>query len=167
MRSGEAKRLEWTDIDYEKRIAPLNLPEKGSNPRMWKINGTLIGMLNTLPKKSFKVFGDSSIHSMRSTFTKARRRLATKMQNPRLLRISFHTLRHWKVTMLYHKTKDPYYVKQFLGHKSLQNTEIYINIERTLFDPGDDAFTVKVAENPEEIKTLLETSFEYVCQRIL
>ncbi|MCJ7770670.1 site-specific integrase [Candidatus Bathyarchaeota archaeon] len=102
---------------------------------------------------------------MKSTFAKARRRLAAKLQNPRLLRISFHTFRHWKATMLYHKTKDPYYVKQFLGHKCLSNTEIYINIERTLFEDQNDEFTVKVAEKPEDIKALLEAGFEYVCQK--
>ena len=33
MRSGEAKRLQWTNIDSERRIITLNEPEKGSNPR--------------------------------------------------------------------------------------------------------------------------------------
>lgn len=36
--------------------------------------------------------------------------------------------------MLYHKARDPYYVKDFLGHKELRNTEIYINTERTIFE---------------------------------
>jgi hypothetical protein len=67
--------------------------------------------------------------------------------------------------MLYHQTRDPYYVKGFLGHKSLSSTEIYINIERTMFEPARDEFTVKVAEKAEEIRTLLETGFEYVCQK--
>lgn len=67
--------------------------------------------------------------------------------------------------MLYHRTKDLYYVKQFLRHKSLRNTEIYINIERTLFEPNDDEFTVKAAEKPEEVKALLEAGFECVCQK--
>ena len=67
--------------------------------------------------------------------------------------------------MLYHQTKDPYYVKDFLGHKSLRNTEIYITIERTIFEPSSDEFTVKVASKTEEIKSLLETGFEYVCQK--
>ena len=67
--------------------------------------------------------------------------------------------------MLYHQTRDPYYVKDFLGHKSLSSTEIYINIERTMFEPTGDEFTVKVAKKAEEIKTLLETGFEYVCQK--
>jgi len=67
--------------------------------------------------------------------------------------------------MLYHQTKDPYCVKQFLAYKELRNTEIYVNIERTLFEPGSDEFTVRVVERPEEVKALLEVGFEYVCQR--
>jgi hypothetical protein len=68
--------------------------------------------------------------------------------------------------MLYHKTKDPYYVKDFLGHKSIKNTEIYITVERAIFgDSCNDEFTVKVASDPEEIKALPEVGFEYVCEK--
>lgn len=165
MRSGEAKRLRWIDIDHEKRIVTLNEPEKGSNPRMWKVSTALIEMLNALPKTSEQVF-PGSLKSMKGTFLDTRKRLKETLQNPRLLRISFHTFRHWKATMLYHQTKDPYYVQHFLGHKKLESTEIYINIEHTLFEAGaNDEFTVKVAEKPEEIKTLLEVGFEYVLQK--
>ncbi len=165
MRSGEAKRLQWTDVDSEKRIITLNEPEKGSNPRMWKVSSTLIEMLNALPRTSEQVF-PGSLKSMKGTFLSTRKRLAETLQNPRLLRISFHTFRHWKATTLYHQTKDPYYVQHFLGHKKLESTEIYINIEHTLFGAeANDEFTVKVAENPEEIVALLEIGFEYVCQK--
>jgi len=151
MRSGEAKRLLWINIDSERRIITLNDPEKGSNPRAWKVTSELIGMLNSLPKNSLRVFGAGPINSQKTTFYRARRRLAHKLQNPRLLRISFHTFRHWKATTLYHQTKDPHYVKQFLDHKS---TEIYITIERTIFEPSSDDYTVKVAKEPEDIKSL-------------
>ena len=67
--------------------------------------------------------------------------------------------------MEYHKTKDILHVKNFLGHKSVRNTEIYINIEHTLFQDADDAFIVRVVEKPEEVKSLLEAGFEYVCQK--
>jgi hypothetical protein len=67
--------------------------------------------------------------------------------------------------MEYHKTKDILHVKSFLGHKSVRNTEIYINIEHTLFQDAGDAFTVRVVEKPEEVKSLLEAGFEYVCQK--
>jgi len=165
MRSGEGKRLLWTNVDSEKHLITLNQPEKGSNPRVWKVSQKLIGMLNNLPRTSLRIFGDGPINSIKSTFIKARRRLADKLENPQLLQISFHTFRHWKATTLYHQTKDPYYVKDFLGHKSLRNTEIYITIERTIFEPSSDDFTVKVASKPEEIQSLLEIGFEYICEK--
>lgn len=102
---------------------------------------------------------------MKNTYIKTRKRLVARLQNSRLLNISFHTFRHWKATMLYHKTHDPYYVKDFLGHKCLSNTEIYINIERTLFEDQSDEFNVKVGEKPEDIKALLEAGFDYICEK--
>jgi integrase len=166
MRRGEAKRLEWVNIDSERRTITLNEPEKRSNSRTWKVTPRLIAQLNALPKNNQRVFGSSSIDSMKSAFLALRKKLAVKLQSPRFLRINFHSFRHWKATMLYHQTKDPYYVKDFLGHKSLKNTEIYITVERTMFgESGNDEFAVKVAEDPEEIKALLEVGFGYVCQK--
>lgn len=49
--------------------------------------------------------------------------------------------------------------------KMLKQSEIYINIERTLFEEQNDEFTVKIAEKPDAIKALLEVGFEYVCQK--
>jgi len=165
MRAGEAVRLEWTDVDFERRIITLNKPEKRSNPRMWRVSNELIAMLKNLPKTNQKVFGDATYNTFKQTFQRTRKRLAYTLQNPRLEKITLHTFRHWKATMLYHQTKDPYYVKQFLGHKTLKNTEIYITVERTIFGEYSDEFTVKVATKPEEIKALLESGFEYVCQK--
>jgi len=62
---------------------------------------------------------------------------------------------------LYHRTKDPLYVRDFLGHKSIKNTEKYVNIERKMFvDYGDDEFTVKVTSKQEEATVFLEQGFE-------
>ena len=67
--------------------------------------------------------------------------------------------------MLYHKTKDPLFVKEFLGHKKLDTTLLYIQLAHTLFNEKADEFHVKVAAKPEEIKQLLEIGFEYVCEK--
>ena len=166
MRSGEAKKLKWVDIDFDRRIITLNDPEKGSKPRIWKVSDKLMGMLKNLPRNSQKVFGNTTYDSLKQTLQQTRKRLGAKLQNPRLLKITFHTFRHWKATTLYHQTKDPYYVKEFLGHRSIKNTEIYITIERTIFsESNDDEFTVKVASKPEEIKNLLEVGFQYICEK--
>jgi len=67
--------------------------------------------------------------------------------------------------MLYHKTKDPY-VRQFLGYKYSSNTGICINIGHTLCEEQTDGFTVKVAEKPDDVKTLLEVGFDTYAKKI-
>jgi len=165
MRSGEANRLEWINIDAARRTITLNNPEKNSNPRIFKVSAKLINMLNALPKKSQRVFGDSPVWH-KGTFSKLRKRIARKLQNPRMiLKIHFHTLRHWKATMLYHQTKDILYVKQFLGHKRIEDTLLYIQIAEAIFKETTDEFTVRVTSKLEEIKQFLEVGFEYVCKK--
>jgi len=75
-------------------------------------------MLNGLPRKSQKIF-PVSYTALKCNFLRIRKKLAHKLGNPRLLQISFHTFRHWKATMEYHKTRGPLYVKEMLGHKNL------------------------------------------------
>ena len=64
--------------------------------------------------------------------------------------------------MLYHQTKDAYYVKDSQGHKELRDTEIYINIERTISEPSSDEIAVKIAEKPEDVKRFLEVGLVHV-----
>jgi integrase len=105
MRIGEALRLDWDNVDSEKRTIALNNPEKHGTPRMFSISEKLIAMMGRLPRDSDKVFG-SSWQTMRNNFNAQRKRSAKKLGNPKLLRIHFHTLRHFKATMEYHRTKD-------------------------------------------------------------
>jgi len=164
MRVGEARRLHWTDVDFQKRVIILNDPEKGGNPRIFNLSQTFINMLSALPRKTSKIFGESP-NALKASFFQKRKALAAKLQNPRLMRIGFHTFRHWKATVEYHKTKDILHVKKLLGHKRVENTEIYIDVEQALYQTQNDEFHVKVASKPEEIKALLEVGFEYVCEK--
>jgi len=110
------------------------------------------------------VFNRTKI-SVTSNFFMARKRLAHEHKNPRLLHISFHTLRHWKATTEYHKTKDILHVKNMLGHVSLDNTLIYINLEQAVFgESNSQEFHVKVAHNLEEACELVKVGFDYVCE---
>ncbi|MEM4733098.1 MAG: site-specific integrase, partial [Candidatus Bathyarchaeia archaeon] len=156
-RCGEACQLKWTDIDTVNGTIRVK-PEKGSNPRQLKISNKLVSMLNELPKTSIKVF-NATQDAMRKSFQIQRRKIALKLQNPRLIQISFHTLRHWKATMEYHKTKDILHVMQILGHRSIQNTLVYTQ----LVNFKDDEYTAKVAHSEQEICQLIEAGFEYVC----
>jgi len=164
MRPGEAQRLKWIDIDTERNTITLNLPEKHGRSRMFNVSTELIQRILSLPKKNDSVFSKSQ-NSIASCFGSTRKRMAREYNNPRLLRISFRTLRHWKATTEYHKTKDILHVKEMLGHRSIDNTLIYIHLEKALFgDPGQQEFHVRVAHNVEETCELVKVGFEYVCE---
>lgn len=160
MRIGEALRLEWTDVDFEKRVIILNRPEKHGNPRAFKISEKLVAMLNRLPKDDKHMFGGQSWRITFNNFNAQRKNAARKLGNPRLLRIHFHTLRHWKATMEYHRTKDILYVMKLLGHKNITNTLIYTQ----LVEFEGDEYHSSVANNLGEAKKLIETGFEFVCK---
>ena len=162
-RSGEIAKLTWEDVDFEQKTIRIR-PEKGSLPRILPISSTTIERLKRLPRTGSRIF--SSIISLRSNFNEQRRRIARKLANPRIMQIHFHTFRHWKATMEYHKTKDIIHVMQLLGHKNIKNTLIYINIEKALFPAGaSQDFHVKTARTPEQIQELLEAGFEYVLEK--
>jgi len=97
--------LEWTDIDPEAGTISVT-PEKGSDPRIFKISSKLLTMFLSFERTSVKIFTYKDKFYLAESFGKKRKRLAHKLGNPRVLRIHFHTFRHWKATMEYHKTKD-------------------------------------------------------------
>jgi integrase/CDGSH-type Zn-finger protein len=158
-RVGEAWMLQWTDLDTENRTLRIT-PEKGSNPRIFKISQKLLSMLLSMPRNGNSIFGTYPLSGYRTCFTRQRKKAATKLGNPRLLQITFHTFRHWKATMEYHKTKDIIYVMKLLGHKSIKNTLVYTQLID--FDDNEQ-FVCKAAKTVQEASTLIESGFEYVC----
>ncbi|MGD6806809.1 MAG: tyrosine-type recombinase/integrase [Candidatus Bathyarchaeia archaeon] len=158
MRIGEAWKLKWIDIDFVNSTIRVT-PEKGSHARMFKISSKLLAMISALPRKTDKLFGTYDLRGFRSSFIKQRKRTANKLGNPRMIQITFHTFRHWKATMEYHKTKDILHVMRLLGHKNIKNTLIYTQL--VTFE--DDEYICKTAENVKEAKELIESGYQYVC----
>jgi len=161
---GELLMAKWIDINEQSRTLSINHPVKGHNPRILSISRELIARFQMLPKVSERIFS-SSMKVMYNNFSLQRKRIAAKFNNPRLLKVTFTTLRHWKATSYYHEVRDILKVKQLLGHKTLRSTMIYIDIEKAIYGELSQEFTVKVAEDAEEISKLLEVGFEYVCEK--
>jgi integrase/DNA-directed RNA polymerase subunit M/transcription elongation factor TFIIS len=164
IRAGEAWNLKWNDVDMVAKTVSVT-PEKGSNPRIFHISQKLAAMLEALPK----IYGDrvfsapnQPLDHHRDHFAQQRKRIAHKLENPRLLRITFHTLRHWKGTMEYHKTKDILHVMQLLGHKNIKNTLVYVQLAKELFKDQQE-YISKVAKTETEACALIEAGFEYIC----
>jgi integrase len=159
-RIGEAWKLEWDDLDTEAKTLNISHPEKGCNPRKRPISAKLMTMLLSMPKTNKRIFTYKSRDVAGKTFRALRKRAARNLGNPRLLKIHFHTFRHWKATMEYHKTKDLIHVMQILGHKSLR----YVLIYTQLIDIPDEGYTCKAAKTIQEASQLIEGGFEYVTE---
>ena len=63
--------------------------------------------------------------------------------------------------MEYQKTKNILRVMDLLGHRNIESTLVY----RRLIDFEGDGYHSAVAKSVEEARKLLETGFEYVCQK--
>jgi integrase len=159
-RIGELEKLKWVHIDQERRTIYITA-EKGSNSRILPLSPKLIAMFNNLPKINDKVF-QTNKRGLRKTFESHRNTTAKKLNQPRLKQIHFHTFRHRKGTMEYHKTKDIIHVKTVLGHKSIESTMVYINLEQAIFLEQNGQFTCKTAKDIKEATQLIEAGFEYI-----
>ena len=114
-------------------------------------------MLKQLKKNHGEYVFNPTFVSQRKPFNLARKRLAEMTQNPRLLKIHFHTLRHWRASMEYERTGDIYAVKNLLGHKSISNTDRY---QHGSF--SSDEYVTKRPQTSQEEDMLISVGFEFV-----
>jgi len=149
----EALRLKWIDINGN--VIMINQPVKGHYPRPVEVSHSLISTLNTLPKTSEYIF-PTTYRNIAAFYYKVRRRLAKRLNNPRLLSISLVTFRHWGATMVYYRTNKILLVKKLLGHKNINSTMKYTQ----LVDFKDSDYDVTAATTVEEAKKLGEAGFE-------
>jgi integrase len=157
---GEAIRLRWIDINASNNTITINQPVKGHNSRQLQVSSKLIAMLMALPKTSERVF-PMSYESAHSNYCQFRKRVAYKLQNPRIQKISFNTFRHWGATMTYHYTRKILLVQKLLGHKRIESTMKYTRLVQF----KDDEFDVETAMNVDEAKDLLKTGFDYITEK--
>jgi integrase len=163
MRPGEAWNLKWIDIDQVRGLVTIT-PEKGSRPRQLKISNQLIVMISQVSHAWDYVFRNpkvdqlKSIESFSRNFSAQRRRVADRLQNPRIQNISFKTLRHFKATTLYARTRDILLVQNTLGHRDIRNTTKYTHLVH--FESDD--YVCKIAKTVDEAKALIEDGFDYV-----
>jgi len=155
---GELAAITSIDVNKETKTITINHPVKGHRPRILIVSQELINRLEPLMKKNGKLF---NYEKLRRAYLYKRRTLVHKLSNPRLRNITFTTFRHWFATMEYHRTKDILHVQRLLGHKSIQNTLIYIDLAAKRFGKSSDGFTVRIAHDVGEAAELTEAGFEY------
>lgn len=151
---GEILRLRW--LDLHENILTINAPVKRHLPGQASISNKLVGMLNSLPKTSDRIF-PTNYEAMRLCFDSVRKRAAIRLQNPRLRAIAFKSFRHWGGTMLAHYTNgNVLTIKKALRHRNIQSTMKYIS----LLQFKDDDWDVATATTVEEIKHLASLGYQ-------
>lgn len=149
----EGLRLRWTDITGN--VVTIAQPVKNHLTRRIEVSQKLLSMLGNLPHTNERMF-PSTYSTMANMFQYLRRRTALKLQNPRLLKVSLSSFRHWGGTMLAEITNgNVLTVKQLLGHRHVTNTMKYIG--RVQFK--DDNYEIATATTEEEIKQLGTAGF--------
>jgi len=153
--------LKQTDLNSG-RIYPETA--KGGEARVLKLKSETLALLKQLVStETFslkeKVFPCSK--TLQKNWNKLRNKIAERLGKPELKQIRLYDLRHFYGTMLYQKTKDIVHVQRKMGHRSIKNTLIYID----LVDFKNEEYISKVAHKPEEIQELIESGFEYICQK--
>ena len=150
----EILRLRW--IDLHENILTINFPVKRHLPGQVKISNKLVSMLNSLPRKSERIF-PTDYKTMRMCFNPVRNKAAIRLQNPRLRAITFKSFRHWGGTMLAHYTNgNVLTIKKALRHRAIQSTMKYIG----LLQFKDEDYEVATATTVKEIEQLAQAGFQ-------
>jgi len=163
LRPIEVSGLTLKKIDLHKGLV---YPEtaKGGEARVLRIKKQTLALLKQLVSNvqsvNEKIFPSSK--TLQSNWYKLRKGIAERYDKPELKQIRLYDLRHFYGTMLYHKTKDIVHVQRKMGHRSLKNTLIYIDLADF---QDEEEYISKVAQSPEEIQQLIEAGFEYVCPK--
>jgi integrase len=156
-RISEIRKIQWTDINEKNNTIAINHPAKGSRSRTVKVSEKTLYLLKKVRKNHGEHVFNPTYVSQRPIFNRVRKQLAEKTQNPRLLQIHFHTLRHWRASMEYEKTGDIYAVKDLLGHKCISNTDRY---QHGSF--SNEEYVVKRPQTSQEEDTLINAGFQFV-----
>ncbi len=161
LRPIELCTLKVKDIDLDhKTIYPTTA--KNGAPRKLKISNRLTLMIqNHINTKKLnpndKLFkGDAANYG--KNYRQMRNNLANKLNNHTLKTIRLYDFRHYFATRLYAKTRDILYVKQQMGHKSIDTTLIYTQL---IDNNEEEEYTCKTANNSKEAIQLIETGFKY------
>lgn len=164
LRPVELMKLKTKDIDLEQRLVYPITAKRGA-PRTLKISQALITRINEHILRN-KLTPENKLFNGNETsygkdYRALRNKLAHKLKIPELQQIRLYDFRHYFATMLYQKTKDILFVKQQMGHKSINTTLIYTQL--LSFDKTED-YLCKTATTLNEATELIEHGYEYVTE---
>ena len=162
LRPIELCNLKVKDIDLDRKTIYPTTAKNGS-ARALKISNSLKSMITDhinigKLKQNEKLF-TSTPQNYGKCYRQLRNRLSKKLGIPQLQTIRLYDFRHYFATKLYAKTRDILYVKQQMGHKKIETTLKYVQLQSR---NEDDEWTCKTAINIKQATELLEAGFNYI-----
>ena len=139
-------------VQLKNKVKQSKIKKFTNNLTFGDVTRTIIPFL---AKKPF----EGSLRHFARTFRRNRSKIAHRLANPNIKKITFHSLRHYKASKEYAKTKSLVHVQQVLGHRSILSTMIYTHI----IDFREDNYHSATAKKVEEASKLVEAGFEHVC----
>lgn len=138
LRCEEVTRVRVKDLDYHKQLLYVQ-PGKTRRGRYVPIHSKVVTALKAYEHYARPVINPKGHYFLVGSNTKnynsamIRRSLTQILQQTTITKnITPHCLRHSIATHLLQEGMNIEHIKQFLGHKNLQTTQIYIRINKTL-----------------------------------
>lgn len=146
LRVGEAVRVHPKHIDYSRQLLFV-VPGKNYQGRYIPISSKIANELQEYEQYARSIINPNCTHFLVNRWTDAMHvKLLAKMfkriqkQQHLQKHITLHGLRHSIATHLLQKGMELEYIQQFLGHKSLEATQIYVRITNEMIYQNDEEF---------------------------
>ena len=162
LRPIELCNLKVKDIDLERKTIYPKTAKSGSAralPISNSLKSMIIDHINIKELNPNDKLFTCTPQNYGKCYRQIRNRLAKKLENPTLQTISLYDFCHYFATKLYAKTRDILYVKQQMGHKKIETTLKYVQLQNI---NEDYEWTCKTASNIKEATALIEAGFEYI-----
>jgi integrase len=166
LRPDEIGKITLRDLDLDRGELTVRTSKMGAG-RTLKLKQDLVDLLREhIARRGIKNIDGrlfASSKKIKRKWLDFRQSAFEKFGDPELLKIRLYDLRHWFATTTYIKTRDIFYVKTVMGHRSIDNTLKYIHLANSLVNYSED-YTCKTAKTIDEATKLIESGFDYVTE---
>jgi integrase len=136
VRIGELINLEWSDIDFGKRVIQISQKDdfttKSKRERLIPMNNEVFELLTGFKRNGSYVFPTAEgLRRGQGFISKRFKRHVRKIGMDE--RFTFHSLRHTFASHLVQKGVSLYIVSKLLGHSNLKTTEVYAHLAPETF----------------------------------
>jgi integrase len=160
----EALRIEWKDIDFERKTIAINHPAKHGRTRTIQMKGRFVKIVDMLAhwknqqhniatcrnraqRNLNRVFTYKDTDSAGEIFRRARKAAARRLGMPELEKITFYSNRHWRATLERYLKGNSDAVANLLGENSDKYVAVYAPISERIYGSDKEWEPIEICES--------------------